>query len=805
MMETMGRDFRLATRTLLRSPGFTLAVVATLALGIGANVAMFGTINAAFFRPLPFPEPDRLVLGLTTFGGNINPTGSSQDYYDYREGAASYDGLSAFLPFPIGQAVTGGDLPEMITTQYVDWDYFRTLGVTPVLGRDFNAAEAEDNGDDVALLSHGYWQRRFGGDAGVVGRVISVSGTPTTVIGVMPASFHLLLDTEMWLPMRPNGRFAGLRRFHNWLMVGRLAPGVDLSTAQSEADLIYRQLEQAYPDSNTDKGLSVRPLRESLLLQAGNGLLLLWGSIGMVLLIACGNVAGLLLARSSSRKSELAVRVALGASRTRLARGLFAESLLLAAGGGALGLALAGVFSRLIGRFMPLNIPGGDAVGLSPEVVAFALVLTLATGVLFGGLPALKSSRTDVAHDLRSGSRSSSERESARLRSGLVVAQVALSVVLLVGSGLLIRSFARITGIDPGFDPANVLTGDVRLPDGEYSADGSRTAFFEELTERVRAMPGVTASAMISALPVANPGNNVGAWSVERPPADPSQVSLAYQRIVLPGYFETMGIPLVAGRDLSREDTDQAPDVIVLNATMAGRLFPDESALGRLVAVDTGGDEARTFEVAGVVADSRVNSLGSDPEPAMYFSHAQRPTGLMRLVVRSSSAPGALAAPIRQALREQDPDIPFASVATMDDVLSGSVSNFRVMATALSLFAGAAMLLAAMGLYGVLSLYVTRRRHEIGVRVALGADTGRVVGGVVRRGLKLVVVGLAVGVVAALASTRLIGQLLFGVEATDPATFVGVGVFFLAVATAASLVPGWRAARVDPVVAFRAE
>lgn len=804
-METMLRDLRIGVRTLRRSGMFTATVIATLAVGIGANVAMFGTIDAAFFRPLPFEDPERLVLGLTTFSGRVNPVGSSEDYYDYRNQADSYEALAAYLPFPMSQPVTGGDVPEMVATQYVDWQYFRTLGVRPALGRAFNRDESADNGSDVAILSHGYWQRRFGGDPGAVGQVLTVGGRPYTVIGVMPAGFYLSVNADVWLAMRPTGAYAGVRRFHNWLMIGRLADGVSPRTAQSEADLIYAQLAEAYPDSNTDKGLRITPLREWLLTGSRQGLLLLWGAIGLVLLIACANVAGLLLARGSTRQTELAVRAALGASRRRLVGGLFAESALLAAAGGAGGLVLAGVFGRLIARFLPLDLPGGPAPGLSLQVIVFALALTVGTGLLFGALPALRNSRTDVADDLRSGRRSAGERGSARLRSGLVIGQVALSVLLLVGSGLLIRSFARISGVDPGFDPRNVLTGEIRLPSSTYPSGDERTPFFQALLERVKELPGVESATAISALPVANPGNNVTAYAVERPPVEPGDAPLAYQRVMLPGYFETMGIPLLVGRSIAETDDANAPRVMVVNEALGRRLFPDGSPLGRLVAADLGGDEPVPFEVVGVVADATINDLSRQPEPAMYFSYPQRPYTIMRLAIRTRSDPTALTGPVRAAVQEIDPDIPLAAVSTMESVLSGSVSNYRVMATALSLFAAAAMILAAMGLYGVLALYVSRRVHEIGIRVALGADVSRVLRGVVQRGLGLVVVGLALGIAAALGTTRLLSQMLYGVEPSDPTTFAAVGVFFVLVACLASLVPGWRAARTDPMEAFRAE
>jgi len=803
MMGQMAQDLRYAVRTLAKSPGFTFVVIATLAVGMGANVAMFGTVHSAFMQDLPFSEPGRLVLAQTTFDGSPQQSGSSEDYLDYRRRAASFDGFSAYLPFEWSQPVTGGTEPEILPTQIVADDLFATLGVAPVLGRRFLPVEAEANSASVVMISHQYWQRRFGGDGAAVGSTVVVSGQPSTVVGVMPAGFWIGYRADIWMPLRPDSPFAGSRRFHNWGMVGRLADGASLALAQADVDVISAQLRQAYPDSNDGKALLLSPLQDALVAGYRDGLFMLMGAIALVLLIACGNVAGLLLARGSSRRQELSVRSALGATRARVVRQLLTESVLLALVSGVVAAMLGGSLQATVQRFLALEVPGIAPAGLSWPVFGFTLLITLATALLFGVVPALQSTRTDVATDLRSGGRGLRGGQS-RLRQSLVVAQVALSVVLLAGSGLLIRSFARLSGVDPGFQAEGLLTAEIRLPGGGYTA-GEATIFFTELLRELRAVPGVEDAALISQLPIRDPGNNVSVWAVENPPTESVPAPLAYQRVVTDGYFRTLAIPVVSGRPLEATDTRDAPPVMVISESLSRTLFPDGGALGKLLAVDRGMPEPWTVEVVGVIGDVRMSTLGVNPEAAMYFSYAQRSSGVMRFALRARGEASELAGPLRQAVWGLDADLPVAGVATMGSVVGRSIAPQRVMALALSLFAAVAMFLAVLGLYGVLAYYVGRRVHEIGVRVALGAAQTDVMGMVLRRGLSLVAVGLVVGVAAALASTRLLQQMLFGVEATDPVTFIAVSVFFALVALVASFVPARRASRIDPVVAFRTD
>ena len=675
--------------------------------------------------------------------------------------------------------------------------------MSPVLGRRFLPPEAEANAPPVVIISHRYWQRRFASDDAALGATVVVSGQPSTVVGIMPAGFWIGYRADIWMPLRPDSPFAGSRRFHNWGMVGRLADGATLESAQADVDVISAQLQQAYPDSNDGKALLLTPLQDALVAGYRDGLFMLMGAIALVLMIACGNVAGLLLARGSSRRQELSVRSALGASRARVVRQLLTESLLLAAVSGSLAVLLGRSLQATAQRFLAVEVPGLSSTGPSWPMFGFTVLLTALTALLFGVVPAVRSTRGDVAGDLRSGGRGLRGGQS-RLRQSLVVAQVALSVVLLAGSGLLIRSFARLSGVDPGFQAGQLLTAEIRLPGGSYAPDEA-TLFYTELLRELRAVPGVEDAALISQLPIRDPGNNVSVWAVENPPTGSTPAPLAYQRIVTDGYFHAMTIPVVSGRPLEATDTRDAPPVMVISESLSRTLFPAGGALGKLLAVDRGMPEPWILEVVGVTGDVRMSALGANPEAAMYFSHAQRPSSVMRFAIRARGDAAELAGPLRQVVWGLDPDLPVAGVATMGSVVGRSIAPQRVMALALSLFAGVAMFLAALGLYGVLAYYVGRRVHEIGVRVALGAERNDVMRMVMRRGFSLVAVGLGVGVAAALVSTRLLQQMLFGVEATDPLTFVAVSLFFALVALVASFVPARRASRIDPVVAFRTD
>jgi putative ABC transport system permease protein len=626
-----------------------------------------------------------------------------------------------------------------------------------------------------------------------------------TVVGVLPAGFRFLYDADLWVPPWPGNSNPITRRYHNWLLVGRLAPGVSLETAQAEIDVISAQLEEAYPDSNRRKALQLDPLGAAMVEGYRQSLLLLTGAIVLVLLIACGNVANLFLARGSTRTSELAVRAALGASGSRITRQLLVECTILALVAGAIGVVLAVWFQRLILGFVSMDLLGIEELGLSSTMLGIAVVLSLLTVLLFGVLPSLTVARTDPAESLKHGSRRVTSGSGIRYRSGLVVLQVALSLILLVGSGLLIRSFARLRGVDPGFRVKNLLTATVSLPSDDYQEANQQIQFFESLRERIEALPGVETVGMINQLPILQPWGNVAIWAPERPPETNNDAPWADRRIILPGYFSTMGIPLLEGRVIEATDVAGSTPVIVLSRTTAERVFPEWGAVGRQVAVDIGGDEPGLFEVVGVVEDHQLSSLAGAPRPAMFFPYAQRPASTLRLAVGTAVNPKSLIRPIQERIWQLDSDIVLSDARPMEDALSNSLADTRAITTVLGMFAVVALGLAALGLYGVLAFFVTQRLQEIGIRVALGASAGNVLRLVISRGMILVGVGLFLGSAGAIGATRLVEGMLFQTEATDPATFMVVTGCFLAVALGACMLPAWRALRVDPLDVLRVE
>ncbi len=801
----LGQDVRYALRTLRRTPGFTVVALVTLALGIGATTAMFSVLNTAMGRSLPYPDPGRLVFGRATFSGNVNPWVAFPDYQDYRDQAASLESLATIGGGTSLVTITGADEPEQARITFVTGNIFATLGVHPQLGSTFTIDELPAAGGGEVVISHSFWQSWFGGSPEVLGRSLIVDGAPMTVMGVMPAGFRFLYDVELWVPPWPGNSDPVTRRYHNWLLVGRLGPDVALDAARSEIDVISTQLEEAYPESNQNKALQLDGLHAGLVEGFQQSLFLLVGAIILVLLIACGNVASLLMARGSTRTSEMAVRSALGAGRTRLTRQLLVECVVLALMAGGMGVILAVWLQDLILGFVSMDSLGIGEVGLSPTMLGIALALSLGTVLLFGIFPSLAATGTNPAEDLKEGSRGSTSGRGIRYRSGLVVFQVALSLVLLVGSGLLLRSFARLRGVDPGFQVENLLTATVSLPADGYSERDQRIQFFEILREGIQGLPGVESVGFVSRLPMLQTAGNVAIWAIDNPPETIANAPLADSRIVLPGYFETMGIPLVGGRDFEESDVGGSPPVIVLNRATAQALFPEESPLGRQVAVDVGEEEPALLQVVGMVEDHKLSSLAGGTRTAMFFPYAQQPTTTLRLAVRTIVDPSTLVRPIQERIWELDRDIVLSDTQTMADALATSVASTRSVTTVLGMFATVALALAALGLYGVLAFFVTQRMHEIGIRVALGASGGNLIRLVITRGMILVGVGAVLGIIGAIGATRLVENMLFQTSATDLATYVGVTGFFLVVALGACLLPAWRALRVDPVEAFRAE
>jgi putative ABC transport system permease protein len=804
-MSMLLTDLRCAFRALRKNPGFSAVVVLTLALGIGANVAMFSIVDAVLLKGLPYPDADRLVLGRTTHSGQISWNVSSEDYFDYRDRVDAFQSLAAIRSFAQEVTVTGGEEPERVPGTMISANFFRAVGVSPHLGRDFDDGDADLAAPNAALISHGYWQRRFGGDPGAVGSSITVGGNPTTIIGVMPAGFFFFQNADLWLPMRPGGPWTGVRRFHNWTLIGRLADGMTVEQAQAQVDVVSAQLQEAYPDSNTDKGLNVSPLQAVLVDQYDEMLLTLMAAIGLVLLIACGNVAGLLLARGSGRVRELSVRAALGATGGRLARQLLSESLILALAAGAVGTLLAIWLQGLALGAIPLEYAGITELGLSGSMLTFALLLSLATALIFGAMPAWSGARANPGENLTSGIRTTEGGKGARFRSGLVVLQVALSLILLVGSGLLVRSFVRLNGVDPGFQGEGLFTASVTLPAARYSDGEQRIAFFTGLLDDIRAIPGVVAVGATNMLPIKDGYSNVGAWDPENPPPGPRDVTLAEHRSVVPGYFDAMEIPIRAGRDFRDLAAGEEEFSLIVNETMARGLFGNENPVGRIVAVDAGEDQPVLARVVGMVGDVRMTGLAREPQWQMYYSYGQYTSSGLSLAVRTIGYPAAVTNPIRDALRARDPDIPLGRIATMEEVVWDAMATPRVLMAALAAFALVALFLSALGLYGVLAFYVVRRVHEIGIRVAMGATAGQVTSLILRRGMVLAAAGLGLGLVGAAFLTRFLQDQLYEVRATDPATFGAVTLGLLAVAVLSCLVPAWRAARLDPVRALQSE
>ena len=805
VLSDLTMDLRYALRGLRRSPGFSLVAILTLALGIGATTAMFSVANATLGGTLPFPDADRLVLGRATFSGNVNPWVAFPDYEDFRDQAETLGSLAAIDGGATLVTITGNDEPEQASMTFTTANLFQTLGVVPAKGRTFTIEELPGEGAGQAVISHGFWQRWFGGSDDVLGRSLIVEGSPVTVMGVMPAGFRFMYDTDLWVPPWPGNSDPINRRFHNWLLVGRINQAASLDAARAEVGVISAQLEEAYPESNRTKALQLDGLQESLVEGYRPSLLILIGAIVLVLLIACSNVASLLMARGSTRTTEMALKAALGAGRTRLTRQLVVECLILALAAGGVGVVLAIWLQDLILGFISVDLLGIEEAGVSSTMLGVALLLSLGTVLIFGIIPSLVTSKADPADDLKEGSRGSTNGGGMRYRNGLVVLQVALSLVLLVGSGLLLRSFAHLRGVDPGFRVENLLTATVMLPSDRYAQPEERIQFFDRLEESVEGLPGVESVAMVTHIPILQTSGNLAIWAPERPPETNTDTPWADRRVILPGYFETMEIPLVEGRPLLDTDVAGSPAVVVLSRQTVEMIFPEEKAIGRQVAVDIGSDEPGYFEVVGIVEDHQLSSLSGNPRPAMFFPYAQQPTRAMRLAVAATNDPLDLFRPIQERLWELDENIVLSDVQTMEEVVSNSISSTRSITAVLGMFTCVAIGLAALGLYGVLSYFVTRRVHEIGIRVALGASGGKVLRLVVTRGMLLVGIGSILGIAGSLGAARLVEGMLFQVSALDPVTYAGVVSFFLLLGLGACLVPALRALRVDPVEAFRAD
>ncbi|HEX8145948.1 MAG TPA: ABC transporter permease [Pyrinomonadaceae bacterium] len=808
-MRTLWQDVRYGARAMRANPGFT--AVAVVALGVGANTAIFSVVNAVLLRPLQYPNAERVVViqELNPEGRRVQVTPAN--FLDWRAQAATFEHMAAVLTRPANLAV--GEEAERVNFAMTSASFFDVFGVRPRAGRFFVPDEEKAGHAPVVVLSHGLWQRRFGADPSVVGKSVTLDGNAYEVVGVAPEGFSYPDRTEVWVP--PYARVPTVsaqqdveraRGFGFLAAVALLKPGETLEHARAEMEAITSRLRQQYPESNGKRFDRVETLHENLVGETGRALLLLLGAVALVLLIACANVANLLLARAAGRQKEMAVRAALGATRLRLARQLLVESVLLALAGGAAGLLLGWWGVDLLKGLLPAEFPRLADIGVDPRVLGFTLLVSCVTGLAFGLAPALQFTRPDLHGALKESARGSTGGSRAgRLRNLLIVSEVALSLVLLVGAGLLFRSFMTLRAVELGFRPQSLLT--FRLsPSGErFQTDAQYSAFFRDVAERVAAIPGVEAVGVINTLPLVK-GPTSGFQVEGRPPLRRDQWPSVNYRSVSPDYFRAAGIAVIKGRAVEERDTADAPLVFVINQALARRDFPNEDPVGKRISNGIGPDGQPNWrEVVGVVADVRSEEPGREAAPEVYGSYLQDPFAGMSYVVRSSVEPEGLTPAVREAVRAVDRAQPVAEVRTMEQLVGESFAQPRFNSLILGLFACMALLLAAAGIYGVMSYAVTQRTHEIGIRIALGAQHGDVLRLVVGRGMALALAGVGLGLAAALALTRLLASLLYGVTATDPLTFAGVAVLLAAVALLASYVPARRATKVDPMEALRYE
>ena len=796
LMETLRRDLLYGWRMLLRNPAVTALAVIALALGIGANTAIFTLVNAVLLFPLPYDQPERLVMlweDDTLEGNGRNPVAPA-NLADWRKQNEVCTDL-AYYSQPGGLNVTGDGEPERIIGAGVSANMLSVLGVQPILGTSFHPIDGE------VILSYGLWQRRFGGDPSVQGKTMRLDGTPFTVVGVMPQHFQLPEDSEIWYQTR-NGE-QQTRSQHFLRVLGRLKAGVTQGKAQASFNTIARRLEQEYPETNKGRGINLVSVRDQFVGDVRRALLVLLAAVGFVLLIACANVANLLLVRAAARQREMAIRAALGADRFNLTRQLLIESVMLAIAGGAAGLLLARLGVDVLAKISPAGAIHQPRLGLNLAVLAFTFVVTLLTGIACGLAPAWQAAKLNPNDVLKEGGRASVDNPGRRrTRELLVVSEIALAMLLLVGAGLTIKSFSRLMSVEPGFDPANLLTIQMSLSGSKY--DGPQiVAGYRQILERISALPGVRSAGAISRIPLAG-DRSTSSMLIEGREVRPGEQAEVHYRITTPGYFSAMGIPLRAGRPFTESDNNLAPGVALINESAVRKHWSSQDPIGKRIRLGPNA-KAPWTTIVGVVGDARNFGLDGEARPEVYVSYLQNPSERMRLVIRTETQPASLVPGIREAVRQADPDLPLFQVMTMEDLYAKSVAQRRLNVWLLGVFAVVALLLAVTGIYGVMSYSVTQRRHEIGIRMALGAQAGNVLVQVLREGMKLASIGITIGLVASIASTRLLQTLLFGVSATDPATLAAVAMVLATVALLACYVPARRATRVDPLTAIRYE
>jgi len=817
--DEMIQDLRFGVRMLLKQPGFTLIAVFTLALGIGANTAIFSVVNGVLLKSLPFPESDRLLAVSETSKDVPVMSVAYPNYLDWRARQSVFEDLAA--RFPTGGVLTGGGEPERVFGNWVTASFFPTLGIKPHLGRFFNEEEDKPGAEALIVLGYGLWQRRFGGDQSLIGKTIFYNGEGWTVVGVMPADFDFYgrnnLANDLFIPL---GRrladwdFMRDRHSHSVWVTGRLKPGITIEQARAQMKSIAAQLEKEYPASNASNSVDLASFLDDYVGRTRNALLVISAAVALVLLIACANVANLLLARAAVRRKELALRLALGAGRFRIVRQLLTESVMLALAGGALGLFLAVASLDLLLKLSPDSLPRMEEITIDPRVLGFTVLVTLLTGIIFGLAPALQTSKVDLNESLKETGRQASGGAGAqRLGGALVVAEVALSLVLLAGAGLLLKSFRQLMEVDPGFDARNVLLLRLRLPDAKYREAAQSTGFLKEASRRIAALPGVTDVSVATGFPLGRGASN-GYWMDGEPePRKPGDWSVALAQSVSESFHRALGITLLTGRHFTEGDTADAPPVALVDDRFVRRHFPNDSineALGKRLRFGGAGEVWR--EIVGVVRHVRHNGLDVEGLPQIYSPWLQmRPDSLaemarvMDMVVKTSAEPMSLIAPIKREVQALDKDQPLGNVRTLEALVAQRMAPRRFNLMLLGLFALIALLLGAIGLYGVMSYAVTQRTRELGIRLALGARKSDVLRLVIRQGMILSSIGIAIGLAAALALTRLMRSLLYEVSPTDPLTFAGIALLLSLVALVACWIPASRATKLDPLTALRHE
>jgi putative ABC transport system permease protein len=819
-VEQVAQDIRYARRTLGKSPGFTLVAVLTLALGIGANTAMFSVINAVLLRPLPFPNPDRLVAVTETDmrrGPNVRSSSVSwPNFFDWRSRAHGFDALSAYRDTNL--TLTEGSRALNIDAAVVSSEFFSTLGVQPMLGHAFRIDD-ERSGSDVAMISDQLWRSQFDADPAVIGRALRLNGRRFTVIGVMPPRFRFPLtgpSAQLWVTAAEDARIESAddepmttqRSAHFLKVIGRLRPAATLASAQSELDVVAAALARDYPSDNARRGALVASQLETLVGDRRQPLLILFAAVGCVLLIACVNLANLLLARGADRYRELSVRTALGASRRRVVSQLLTESVVLSTVGTACGLAFAKWSLAALVRLSPVEVRGLDEVSIDGAVLAFTALMAVGSALAFGIIPALQAARTDPTAGLQATSRTTAGRSHRRVRAGLVVAETAIGVMLLVAAGLLLRNFNRLLHTSPGFDPQNVMTAAFRLPDVRYPYL-KKVSFYEQLLAEIATAPGVEAVAATAPLPLSGSRYTISFDHVGSATAAIADKPSASFGMISPGYFRTMRIPFRRGRDFTAADDDAAPRVVIVNESFARTYFPGQDPIGQRIrpGLSTTEKESPLREIVGVVADIKHSTLTEPDKPGYFVPYAQGLISPLYLIVRTAGDPGALGVveDIRKTLARKDAELALYDVKPLDAYLATSVASERFETLLLVVFAGLGLTLTAIGLYGVVAHGVAQRTREFGIRLALGARSAEVLGMVVRSGMALAGIGLAVGIVMAGFATRILATALHGIDPLDPVTFAAVAAVLLVVAMLASYIPARRATRVDPIRALRVE